>query len=98
MTSDYEKNVGILFLSILDSRSTVEDCMKKSGLTAENISTIISIPKFDKYFMKNTNKELRISCKTDWISEDISKHVKISKSEVKILKEMVKKKIYSPYK
>ena len=93
MTSDYEKNIGILFLSILDSRSTVEDCMKKSGLTAENISTIISIPKFNKYFMKNTNKELRISCKTDWISEDMSKHVKISKSEVKILKEMVKKKI-----
>ena len=42
--------------------------------------------------MKNTNKELRISCKTDWIIEDMSKHVKLSKSEVKILKEMVKKK------
>ena len=79
-------------MSILDSKPTIEECISKSGLTADNISTIISIPKYDKYFVKNTDKELRISCKTDWISEDMAKNIKISKSEVKILKEVVKKK------
>ncbi|MFL2940695.1 MAG: hypothetical protein BEU01_00320 [Marine Group III euryarchaeote CG-Epi4] len=92
MISNNEKNLGLLFLSILDSKPTIEECISKSGLTADNISTIISIPKYDKYFVKNTDKELRISCKTDWISEDMAKNIKISKSEVKILKEVVKKK------
>ena len=50
MINDDEKSVGILFLSILDSKSTIEECIKKSGLTADKISTLISIPKFNKYF------------------------------------------------
>ena len=56
MINDDEKSVGILFLSILDSKSTVEECIKKSGLTADKISTLISIPKFNKYFEKETDK------------------------------------------
>ncbi len=92
MINNNEKNLGILFLSILDSKLTIEECISKSGLTADNISNIISIPRYEKYFVKNTDKELRISCKTEWISEDMSKNIKISESEAKILKEVVKKK------
>ncbi len=92
MISNNEKSLGVLFLSILGSKSTIEECISKSGLTADNISKIISIPEYEKYFVKSTDKELRISCRTEWISEDMSKNIRISKSEAKILKEAVKKK------
>ena len=89
MINDDEKSVGILFLSILDSKSTIEECIKKSGLTADKISTLISIPKFNKYFEKETNKELHITCKIDWICEEIGNQIKISDSESQILKETI---------
>ena len=89
MINDDEKNVGILFLSILDSKSTIEECIKKSGLTADKISTIISIPKFKKYFEKETDKELYITCKIDWIGEEIANEIKISDFESQILKETI---------
>lgn len=92
MINDDEKNVGILFLSILDSKSTIEECIKKSGLTADKISTIISIPKFKKYFEKETDKELYITCKIDWIGEEIGNKIKISDSESRILKETIDNK------
>ena len=72
MINDDEKSVGILFLSILDSKSTIKDCMNKSGLTADKISTIISIPKFNRYFEKKTDEELHITCKIDWIVDELS--------------------------
>ena len=83
MIRDDEKDVGILFLSILDSKSTIEECMIKSGLTADKISTIISIPKFNKYFEKETDRELHITCKIDWIVEEIGNLIKLSDSESK---------------
>ena len=92
MINDDEKNVGILFLSILDSKSTIEECIKKSGLTADKISTIISIPKFKKYFEKETDKELYITCKIDWIGEEIANEIKISDFESQILKETIDNK------
>ena len=92
MINDDEKDLGILFLSILNSKSTIEECIKKSGLTADKISNLISIPKFNKYFEKETNKELHITCKIDWICEDIGNLIKISDSESKILKETIDKK------
>ena len=92
MINDDEKNVGILFLSILDSKSTIEECIKKSGLTADKISTIISIPKFKKYFEKETDKELYITCKIGWIGEEIANEIKISDFESQILKETIDNK------
>jgi len=92
LISNNEKSLGVLFLSILGSKSTIGECISKSGLTADNISKIISIPEYEKYFVKSTDKELRISCRTKWISEDMSKNIRISKSETKILKEAIKKK------
>ena len=92
MISDDEKNAGILFLSILDNKSTIEQCISKSGLTADKISNIISIPKFNKYFEKKTIKELSIVCKIDWISEEIGNLIKINALELKILKESVESK------
>jgi len=92
MINDDEKSVGILFLSILDSKSTIEECIKKSGLTADKISTIISIPKFKKYFEKETDKELYITCKIDWIGEEIANEIKISDFESQILKETIDNK------
>tara|TARA_B100000614_G_scaffold148118_1_gene131414 strand:+ start:1036 stop:1734 length:699 start_codon:yes stop_codon:yes gene_type:complete len=92
MINDDEKNVGILFLSILDSKSTIEECIKKSGLTVDKISTIISIPKFKKYFEKETDKELYITCKIDWIGEEIANEIKISDFESQILKETIDNK------
>ena len=89
MINDDEKSVGILFLSILNSKLTIDNCIKKSGLTADKISTIISIPKFNKYFEKETDKELHISCKIDWIWEEIGNEIKISDSESQILKETI---------
>ena len=89
MINDDEKSVGILFLSILDSKLTIEECIKKSDLTADKISTIISIPKFNKYFKKETDKELHISCKIDWIWEEIGNEIKIRDSESQILKETI---------
>ena len=92
MINDDEKSVGILFLSILDSKSTIKDCMNKSGLTADKISTIISIPKFNRYFEKKTDEELHITCKIDWIGDEIGNRIKISDSESEILKETIENK------
>ncbi len=93
MSNDNEKNVGILFLSILNSKYNIEQCIKRSELTAEEISNLISIPKFQKYFRKETENELLLSCETDWISEELSKNIRINKSEKKILHETIKEKI-----
>ena len=93
MINDNEKNVGILFLSILNSKYNIEECIKRSKLTAEEISNLISIPKFQKYFKKETEKELLLSCETNWISEELSENIRISKSEKKILQENIKEKI-----
>ena len=95
MINDDEKNVGILFLSILDSKLTIEECIVKSGLSADEISTIISIPKFDKYFEKETDKTLYITSKIDWICEEIGNQIKISDSEAQILKEAIDSKFRS---
>ena len=88
-----EKNCGILYLSILDLKINVEKCIEVSKLSADEISNIISIPKFKKYFEKESKNELLICCKTDWITEEIAKHIKISESEYKILQEAVDEKI-----
>ena len=88
-----EKTSGILFLSILDKKLNIEECIKQSKLTPEQISNIISIPKFQKYFKKKTTDELTVSCRTDWIVEDIAKHIKINQSEHEILEEIVKEKL-----
>ena len=93
MINDNEKNVGILFLSILNSKYNIEQCIKRSELTAEEISNLISIPKFQKYFKKETESELLLSCETDWISEELSRNIRISKSEEKILHETIKENI-----
>jgi len=85
-----EKNVGILFLGILNSKINIEECIERSKLTAEEISNIISIPKYQKYFKKETEKELLLSCETNWISNHIAEHISISKSENEILKEALK--------
>ena len=93
MINDNEKNVGILFLSILNSKYNIEECIKRSKLTAEEISNLISIPKFQKYFKKETENELLLSCETNWISEELSENIRISNSEKKILQETIKEKI-----
>ena len=92
MTNDDEKSVGILFLTLLNSEATINNCIKKSGLTADKISTIISTPKFNRYFEKKTDEELYISSKIDWISDEISHRIKTNDSEAEILKESVQKK------
>ena len=92
MIDQNEKNTGILFLSILNSKISIEECMERSKLTAEEISNVISIPKYQKYFKKDTKSELLLSCETDWISEEIANHIHISNSENKILKEAIKEK------
>ena len=58
MIGDEEFNIGILYLSVLDSKMSINECIAKSGLTADQISNIISIPKFQKYFDKEVNEEL----------------------------------------
>ena len=93
MITKNEKSSGILFLSILDKKVNIEESIKRSKLTADEISNIISIPMFQRYFRKETDDELLISCKTDWIVEDISEHIKISQSEHKILEEIVQEKL-----
>ncbi|MEC8707212.1 MAG: hypothetical protein VXX45_02795 [Candidatus Thermoplasmatota archaeon] len=92
MTNDDEKSVGILFLTLLNSKATINACIKKSGMTADKISTIISTPKFNRYFEKKTDEELYISSKVDWISDEIGHRIKINDSEAEILKESVQKK------
>ena len=93
MITNNEKTSGILFLSILDKKLNIEECIKLSKLTPDQISNIISIPKFQKYFKKKTTDELTVSCRTDWIVEDIAKHIKINQSEHEILEEIVKEKL-----
>lgn len=93
MISNNEKTSGILFLSILDKKLNVKECIKQSQLTADEISNIISIPKFQQYFKKKTINELIVSCRTDWIVEDIAKYIKINQSEHEILEEIVKEKL-----
>ena len=93
MITNNEKARGILFLSILDKKLNIKECIKKSQLTADEISNIISIPKFQQYFKKKTKNELIVSCRTDWIVEDIAKHIKINQSEHQILEEIIKEKL-----
>ena len=92
MISKDERNVGILFLSILNSKKTIKECIEGSKLTAEEISNIISIPKYQKYFKKETENELLLSCETSWISDELSEHISISKSEKDILQDNIKEK------
>ena len=89
MIGDEEFNIGILYLSVLDSKMSINECIAKSGLTADQISNIISIPKFQKYFDKEIDEELLIFCKTDWITEDIRKHIALSDSESEILEKVI---------
>ena len=93
MNNEDEKNAGILFLSILNSKINIEECIKRSQLTADEISNIISIPKFQKYFKKETENELLLSCETNWISDNIAEHINISKSEHEILQKTIKEKL-----
>ena len=93
MINDNEKNVGILFLSILNSKYNIEECIKRSKLTAEEISHLISIPKFQKYFKKETKNELLLSCETNWIGDELAETIRISESEKKILHENIEEKI-----
>tara|TARA_B100001250_G_scaffold181788_1_gene156431 strand:+ start:2869 stop:3567 length:699 start_codon:yes stop_codon:yes gene_type:complete len=93
LINDNEKNVGILFLSILNSKYNIEECIKRSKLTAEEISHLISIPKFQKYFKKETKNELLLSCETNWIGDELAETIRISESEKKILHENIEEKI-----
>ena len=93
MINDNEKNVGILFLSILNSKYNIEECIKRSKLTAEEISNLISIPKFQKYFKKETKNELLLSCEIKWIGDELAETIRISESEKKILHENIEEKI-----
>ena len=95
MINRNEQNVGILFLSILNSKYTIEECIERSKLTSEEISNLISIPEFQKYFKKETENELLLSCEINWIGEELSEDIRISKSEKKILQENMKEKIIS---
>ncbi len=92
MINRNEKNAGILFLSILNSKISIEECIKRSKLTAEEISNIISIPKYQKYFKKETDDELLLSCETNWISDKLAENINISQSENGILQETIKEK------
>ena len=93
MNNEDEKNAGMLFLSILNSKINIEECIERSQLTADEISNIISIPKFQKYFKKETKNELLLSCETDWISDNIAEHINISKSEHEILQKTINEKL-----
>ena len=92
MINKDEKNLGKLFLSILNSRITIDECIEKSKLSADEVSKTISAPIFQKYFKKENDDELFISCKTDWISKTIAEHISINKSEMEIINKTVQKK------
>ena len=93
MINEDEKNAGILFLSLLNSKLKIEDCIQKSNLSAEDISLCISSPKFQNYFDTENNRDFLISCNFDWITKDISNIINISKSEYKIIENTVNEKL-----
>ena len=64
----------------------------KSGLDADEISNVISIPELKKYFQKDTKEELLISCKINWIVEHLKEKLRINDSETKILERIIEEK------
>ena len=92
MINEDEKNLGILFLCILNSKINIKECIKRSKLDAEEISKIISSPQFQKYFKTESGDELLISCKTNWISKKIARSLSLNNSEMEIIEKTIQEK------
>ena len=82
-----------LFLSLIGSKHSIDKAKERSGLSIEKIAEIISIPNSDIFFEKKTKDELKISCRYDWLIDNISKKVKFRNKENEDFKKIIKKNI-----
>ena len=82
-----------LFLSLIGSKYSIDKAKERSGLSIEKIAEIISIPNSDIFFEKKTKDELKISCRYDWLIDNISKKVKFRNKENEDFKRIIKKNI-----
>ena len=55
----------------------MDQAKKRSNLNTEKIAEIISIPNSEIFFEKKTKDELQISCKYDWLVNNITEKVKL---------------------
>tara|TARA_B100000965_G_scaffold406666_1_gene447034 strand:+ start:3520 stop:4152 length:633 start_codon:yes stop_codon:yes gene_type:complete len=73
----------------------MDQAKKRSNLNTEKIAEIISIPNSEIFFEKKTKDELQISCKYDWLVNNITEKVKLRNKENKDFKTIIKKNIDS---
>ena len=62
-----------LFISVIGNEFTVEEASEKSELSIEKVAELISDQNSLKFFKKEGEDELKISCNYSWISKNLSK-------------------------
>ena len=81
-----------MFLTLIEDRTTIEKASNKSGLSVEDIASLISGPGADSFFEKKGEEKLEICCKYSWVVQNISQKVKLRKGEIETLTNLLETK------
>mgnify|MGYP003967511549 FL=1 len=71
--------VAKLFISIIGKKLTIEEASSESELSIDRVAEIISNQESLKFFKKEENNDLKISCNYSWISENLATKIKLRK-------------------
>jgi len=74
--------VAQLFISIIGKKLTIEEVSKESELSVEQVAELISDQESLRFFKKEGEQELKISCDYSWISVNLSKKIKLRTKEI----------------
>ena len=77
---------------MIEDSTTIEEASNKSGLSVEDIASLISGPGADSFFEKKGEDELEICCKYSWVTQNISQKVKLREGEIEILTNLLETK------
>jgi hypothetical protein len=74
--------VAKLFISIIGKKLTIEEASSESELSIDRVAEIISNQESLKFFKKEENNDLKISCNYSWISENLATKIKLRTKEI----------------
>jgi|TARA_B110000438_G_scaffold254493_1_gene260768 hypothetical protein len=74
--------VAQLFISLIGKKLTIEEVSKESELSVEQVAELISDQESLRFFKKEGEQELKISCDYSWISVNLSKKIKLRTKEI----------------
>jgi len=81
-----------LFISVIGNEFTVEEASEKSELSIEKVAELISDQDSLKFFKKEGEDELKISCNYSWISKNLSKKMKLRNKEIEEINSIMETK------